>query len=36
MTTNQLVELGNVSEETKDPGSGPSESPGSLMGLLIA
>jgi hypothetical protein len=32
MTTNKPVELGRVSEETKEPGPGPSDGPGSLSG----
>jgi hypothetical protein len=36
MTTNQPVELGKVSEETKDVGPGPVDGPGSLMGPVIA
>jgi hypothetical protein len=32
MTTNKPVELGRVSEETKEPGPGPIDNPPSLSG----
>jgi len=36
MTTNKPVELGRVSEETKDIGLGPSDGPGHPSGPLTA
>jgi hypothetical protein len=36
MTTNKPVELGKVSEETKDWGPGPIDHPGSLFGPFTA
>jgi hypothetical protein len=36
MTTNQPVELGKVSEETKEKGLGPIDNPGSPVGPFTA